>query len=188
MIKFAGVSIAAVWFGGTVFFTFCAAPMFFSEVFSEHLVKEPHNGEAAQLLLKRCYVFHYICAALALGQLGFDWVYTGKVMQRRNLAAVLGVLFITLLAGQWMHPKLERLFRTKYAEYYSPEYFKAQKIQVTPELKKQAAHSFSVWHGISQTANLLILLVLWFYLWQMMHPKEGPRYLGGGKFNIDNHY
>ncbi|MGB0580280.1 MAG: DUF4149 domain-containing protein [Limisphaerales bacterium] len=188
MIKFAGVSIAAIWFGGTVFFSFCAAPMFFSDTFKNYLMNSPHNGEAAQMLLVRCYWFHYTCSILALAHLGFDWVYTGKVMQRRNLAAVLGVFFIALFAGQWMHPKLERLYRTKYSEHYSPEYFKQQKINVTPELKQQAEHSFSVWHGISQTANLLILLVLWFYLWQMMHPKEGPRYLGGGKFNIDNHY
>ena len=187
MIKFAGVSIAAVWFGGSLFFTFFVAPAFFTEPVTR-LLLPPYNGEVAQMVLVRFYWFHYICAIFALAHLGFDWVYTGKVMQRRNLAAVLGVFILALLAGEWMHPKLEQLYRIKYSESYSPEMFKQAKINVTPELKKQATHSFSLWHGISQTANVLILLVLWFYLWQMMHPKEGPRYLGGGKFNIDNHY
>lgn len=182
MIKFAGVSIAAIWLGGSLFFTFFIAPAFFTSPV-EDLLLPPYNGEVAQMILVRFYWFHYICAVFALAHLGFDWVYTGKVMQRRNLAAVLGVFILALLAGQWMHPKLEKLYRVKYSEHY-----KNLKIEVTPDLKKQAAHSFGIWHGISQSANVLILLVLWFYLWQMIHPKEGPRYLGGGKFNIDNHY
>lgn len=178
-IKFAGVTIAAVWFGGTVFFTFFVAQAFFVDPIKS-LLPAPYNGQIAQYILERFYTLHYICGVLAVLHLGFDWIYTGKVMQRRNLVAVLGVLVIAIFAGKYMHPKLEQLYQIKYSEQY--------RVETTPELKEQALNSFKVWHGISQGANLLILLVLWYYLYQMMHPKEGPKYLGGGKFNIDNHY
>ncbi len=162
-----------------MFFTFFVAQAFFVDPIKS-LLPAPYNGQVAQFVLQRFYVLHYICGVLGILHLGFDWIYTGKVMQRRNLVAVAGVLMIALFAGKYMHPKLEQLYQIKYAEKYG--------VTTTPELKEQAANSFKVWHGISQTANLLILLVLWYYLWQMIHPKEGPKYLGGGKFNIDNHY
>jgi len=178
-IKFAGVTIAAIWFGGTLFFTFFIAPAFFVDPIKT-LLPPPYNGQVAQYILQRYYALHYVCGVLALLHLGFDWIYTGKVMQRRNLAAALGVLILALVAGKYMHPKIEGLYRIKYAEHYQ--------VEATPEKKAEVERSFKIWHGISQGANLLILLVLWFYLWQMMHPKEGPRYLGSGKFNIDNPY
>ncbi len=180
-IKFAGVFIAALWLGGSIFFTFVAAPAFFSDPDITRLLPAPYNGEIAQEMLKRFYVFHYVCGVLAILHLGFDWIYTGKTMQKLNLWLVLGVFGMALIAGKWMHPKLYEQHKIKYSEQYGVK-------NISPELKEAAPRSFSTWHGISQSANLLMLLALCGYLWQMMHPKEGPKYLGSGKFNIDKGY
>jgi len=178
-IKFTGVTIAAIWFGGTVFFTFFVAQAFFVDPIKT-LLPPPYNGQVAQYILERFYTLHYICGVLALLHLGFDWIYTGKVMPQRNLVTVLGVLVIAIIGGNYMHPKLEKYHQIKYSEQYQ--------VEASPELKEQAKSGFRVWHGISQGANLLILLMLWYYLWQMLHPKEGPKYFGGGRFNIDNQH
>lgn len=178
-IKFAGVTIAAIWFGGTLCFTFFVAPAFFADPI-KNLLPTPYNGQTAMFVLDRFYSMHYIFGTLAVLHLGFDWIYTGKRLQRLNVVLVVGGLALALFAGKWMDPKLEELYRYKYAEKYQ--------LTVTAELKKEAENSFSVWHGVSQGLNLLMLLGLWLYLWQMMHPNEGPKYLGGGKFNIDKHF
>lgn len=178
-IKFAGVSIAAVWFGGSLFFTFFVAPAFFSEPIRT-MLPAPYNGQTAQFVLERFHSFHYVCGTLALLHLGFDWIYTGKTMNRLHLALLIGALSLSVFAGKWMQPKLSQLYQIKYSEFY--------KVEASAELKKQAENSFSVWHGISQSANLLLMAGLWFHLWLAMHPKEGPKYLGSGKFNIDKPY
>jgi len=177
-IKFSGVSIAAVWFGGAVFFTFFAAPAFFTAEM-KHLLPPPYNGEVAQMILQRYYALHYVAGVLALAHLGFEWIYTGRTVQRLTLALVTGTLLLALFGGLWMHPKLEKLHQMKYAEQY--------RLTVTPEAKKIATEGFKIWHGISSVMNLVLLGALGGYLWQMMNPKEGPKYLGGGKFNIDKH-
>ena len=178
-IKFAGVTIAAIWFGGAVFFSFFSAPAFFVDPIKT-MLPAPYNGQTAQFLLGRFHVFNYLLGTLALLHLGFDWIYTGKTMNRAHLTLLLVMLCGSLFAGRWMQPKLEQLYRIKYSEFY--------KVEASEELKQQAANSFGVWHGISQGTNLLLLAGLWFNLWLAMHPKEGPKYLGSGKFNIDKHY
>jgi hypothetical protein len=178
-IKFAGVTIAAIWFGGAVFFTFFAAPAFFSDPIKT-MLPAPYNGQTAQYMLERYYVLHYLLGVLALLHLGFDWIYTGKTMNRLHLGLLVSALAVGLFAGRWMHPKLDQLHQIKYSEFY--------KVKVSAELKKQAENSFGVWHGISQVANLLLIGGLWANLWLAMHPKEGPKYLGSGKFNIDKHF
>ncbi len=177
-IKFSGVIVAAIWFGGTVFFTFFAAPAFFTPEMKQ-LLPPPYNGEVAQMLLQRYYLLHYIVGVVALVHLGFEWIYTGRTVQRLTLGLVSGTLLLALFGGLWMHPKLEKLHQIKYSEQY--------RISVTPEARKIAIEGFKIWHGISQLMNLMLLGALGGYLWQMMNPKEGPKYLGGGKFNIDKH-
>jgi hypothetical protein len=178
-IKFIGVTIAAIWFGGAVFFTFFAAPAFFADPIKT-MLPAPYNGQTAQYLLERYYVLHYLFGTLALMHLVFDWIYTGKTMNRLHLGLLVGALVLSLFAGKWMHPKLEQLHQIKYSEFYQ--------VEASVELKKQAENSFGVWHGISQMANLLLMGGLWMNLWLAVHPKEGPKYLGSGKFNIDKHF
>ncbi|MFT6620928.1 MAG: DUF4149 domain-containing protein [Verrucomicrobiia bacterium] len=180
-IKFAGVFIAALWLGGSIFFTFFVAPAFFRDPLVVELLKPPYNGEIAQLLLKWFYKFQYLCGTFAIIHLGFDWIYTGKTMQRFTLWLVLGSFAIALFGGLWMHPKLHQLHRLKHSEQYGLK-------NISAEVQEMAPASFRTWHSISQGAHLLMLCALCAYLWQMMHPKEGPKYLGSGKFNIDKHY
>ena len=178
-IKFAGVTIAAIWFGGTLFFTFFVAPAFFADPIKT-LLPPPYNGQTIMYVFDRFYGMHYLFGTLALLHLGFDWIYTGKTLQRLNVILVGGALALAIFAGKWMDPKLEEYYRYKYAEQYQ--------LTVTEDEKSEYANSFGVWHGVSQGLNLLMLLGLWIYLWQMMHPNEGPKYLGSGKFNIDKQF
>ena len=116
-LRFFGVTVAAVWFGSTVFFTFFAGPAFFTDEMKK-LVPPPYNGAIAELVLSRYFILHYICGFLALAHLGADWMYSGKIPTRVTVWLVGGVLGLSLLGGLWLQPKLHQLQHVKYADHY----------------------------------------------------------------------
>lgn len=176
-LRFFGVTVAAVWFGSTIFFTFFAGPAFFTEEMKK-LFPPPYNGAIAELVISRYFVLHYVCGLLALAHLGAEWMYSGKVPPRLTVWLVGGVLGLSLLGGLWLQPKLKELQRVKYADHY--------RYTATAPQREAAAKSFGLWHGVSQAMNLVMLLSLWLYLARVIHTGEAPRFVSPiNKFGID---
>lgn len=176
-LRFFGVTVAAIWFGATVFFTFFAGPAFFTDEMKK-LFPPPYNGAIAELVLGRFFVLHYICGFLALAHLGAEWMYSGKVPPRLTVWLVGGVLGLSLLGGLWLQPKLHTYQRVKYADHY--------RVAATPQQREAAAKSFGMWHGISQSMNIVVLLSLWLYLSRVIQPGEAPRFVSPiNKFGLD---
>lgn len=177
-LRFFGVTVAAVWFGATVFFTCFAGPAFFSDAMKT-LIPPPYNGAVAQLVLGRYFILHYLCGFLALAHLGVEWMYSGRVPARVTVWLVGGALGLSLFGGLWLQPKLKLLHELKYADQY--------RRAATPLQREAAAKDFGTWHGVSQAMNLLILAALWLYLARVIQPGESPRFVSPiNKFGLDN--
>lgn len=177
-LRFFGVTVAAVWFGSTVFFTFFAGPAFFTDEMKK-LFPPPYNGAIAELVMGRYFILHYVCGLLSLAHLGAEWMYSGKVPPRLTVWLVGCVLGLSLLGGVWLQPKLKELQRIKYADHY--------RYTATVQQREVATRSFGTWHGVSQAANLFMLLALWAYLSRVIQTGEAPRFVSPiNKFGIDN--
>lgn len=152
-LRIIGILNASVWFGAAVFFTFGVGPGFFTEEM-KRLLPAPYNGAAAELMIGRFFILMHICGGVAILHLLAENLYAGKKI-RSVLGSVLAGIFLLGLAGNfWLQPKMHQLLVAKYRGS-------------TPEIRAEAAKDFGMWHGVSQSLNLLILPGLLFYLWQM---------------------
>ena len=176
-LRLFGVTVAAVWFGATVFFTFSAGPAFFTDEM-KRLFPPPYNGVIAEFVIARLFILHYLCGVLALLHLGADWMYSGKQPSRFAVWLVGGALGLSLLGGVWLQPKLKELHQFKYAEHY--------RLPKNAQERAAAAKSFSLWHGVSMGMNLVVLLALWANLARVIQPGEAPRFVAPmNKFGLD---
>ena len=62
-LRFIGMLNAAVWLGAVIFFTFVAAPAFFSQEMLSFLPRS-YAGAAAQVVIKRLFTLHEVCGVI----------------------------------------------------------------------------------------------------------------------------
>ena len=168
-LRFFGIINAAIWFGAAIFFTVVVGPAFFSgEMLS--LLGRPRAGAAAQLVIERYFILQHTCAIIAIIHLLAEWLYMGRPLERLTLGVVIGAFCLGLIGGAWMAPKLKQLHFVKYGQ------------NSTPEQREAAAKSFSAWHGVSQMANLLLMVAILGHLWKMSNRADGPRFVSANKF------
>ena len=142
---------AAVWLGGSVFFTFVAGPAFFSPEL-EFILPKPENGIAARYLIGKFTAFQIACACIALITMVLGWRWNVRRFQKMQ-ALVLGTVILLIVCGLvFLTPKLDALHQMKYADYFG--------LTITPEEQQQATKQFGPLHGLSQVGNLLVLLGL----------------------------
>jgi hypothetical protein len=159
-LRFLGVANAAIWFGAAIFVTFFGGPAFFSDRMIHALSDQRYYaGAAVQVFLGRYFLLHYVCGALAATHLLAEWLYLGRRLTRFTLGLLAGLLGLALVGGFWMQPKIRELHQTMY-------------LGGSPEAKIEAAQSFRTWHGVSQTANLLLTFALLVYFWRLTHPRR----------------
>lgn len=170
-LRFVGIVNAAVWFGAAIFFTFFAAPGFFSDEMLR-ILPPPYNGAAAQLIIKRYFILQQWCGAIALLHLFAEKLYAGRALERFTLAVLLVLFSLGLAGGVWLQPKLRDLYLVKYNQ------------KATPEQREVAARTFKTWHGVSQSANLLILPGLLFYLWRVTSSSNGTKLSSFRKLSV----
>lgn len=172
VIRFIGVMNAAIWLGAAVFFTFAAAPAFFSGEIKTLGLHPFWPGAIAQLVLARFFYLQYICGAIAIVHLLAEWVYLGRPLHRLTLVLLSSLLLIGLLGGLWLQPKLKHLNLVKYSmsEQYKPA-------AIPPEDRAAAARSFRIWHGVASSINLLALAGLVVYFWRVTHPTDNLRFV-----------
>jgi len=172
ILRFIGIMNAAVWFGGAVFFTFGAAPKFFSlemlDIFGgrENPLARFWAGRAAQLVLQSYFHVSLVCALVAIAHIFGVWLYSGRRCGR-VMGALLGCLLVaTLAGGYWLQPKLSRLHLERYST------------SSTPEQKEAATMTFKRWHGVSQGLNFLVLIGLGVHVWKVVNPPDTVRFVG----------
>lgn len=142
---------AAVWLGGSVFFTFVAGPAFFSPEL-EFILPKPENGIAARYLIGKFTAFQIACACIALITMVLGWRWNVRRFQKMQ-ALVLGAVILLIVCGMvFLTPKLDALHQLKYADYFG--------LTASPEVQENAATQFGPLHGLSQAGNLLVLIGL----------------------------
>ncbi|HWD18287.1 MAG TPA: DUF4149 domain-containing protein [Verrucomicrobiae bacterium] len=164
-LRFAGIVNAAVWCGASVFLL-VGLPALFSPSL-EALLTKPYVGFAAEAVFQRYFILYYCCGAVALLCLAGQWVYSGKG-SRFDAVCAAGLTCVGLLMGLGLQP---RMHVWHYYKYFGK----------TPEAQAHAAKMFGLWHGFSQSVNLLVIAGLVFYLWRTTRLPEAPRYGGFAK-------
>jgi len=166
-LRIVGIVNAAIWFGGGVFFAFGILPGVFSnemrQLFGETGYSY-YSGAVALALFKRFFVMQYVCGAVALIHLVAEKLYLGRPYPGFGAALVGVLLFLGLLGGLWLQPRMTELRGSIYSS------------SSTAEQKERARHSFAVWHGISQGANLFIMAGILVHLLRVTRPPDSGRY------------
>jgi len=168
-LRFIGITNAAIWLGAAVGFVCVAAPAFFSDAMLR-LLPISHAGAAELIVRERYFGLQYWCSAIAFGHLVVEWLYTGKPLRRWPTYLVVFLLGLALLGGLGLQPKLQRLHREIYG------------IRSTPQQRERARGWFRGWQVMAQTANVLTLLGLTTYVWQITSAGTAARFVSATKF------
>jgi hypothetical protein len=170
-LRFVGIVNAAIWFGASIFFAGVVLPGIFSEDMHKVFGVAPDSpfygyypGGVAMALFRRFFVLQYVCGLVALVHLFAEKLYLGRAFPRLATAIAVGALVLSLIGGLGVQPRLREFRQTMYSSTASAEQ------------KAAATHSFGVWHGMSEAANLLMLAGLLVYLVRMARPEESSRY------------
>lgn len=116
-----------------------------------------YAGLAAQIILRKYFILHYICALIALAHMVTEWLYLGRLPQRITLGLWVGLTALILTGGLYFQPRLHELHQTMYHGE-------------TPTEQAEATRAFRSRHGLSQLANLAVTLGLLAFLWRMVLP------------------
>jgi uncharacterized membrane protein len=174
VLRIIGVFNAVLWLGGALFFTFGVQPGVFSaemkQVFAPPTSpwREYYLGYIAQQLLERYFTLNLICSLVALGHFFAEMIYAGRRFRRLTFGLLAGVLAFGLVSAYVLTPHMTRLHRDKYL--------------AAPARQITAAAEFRKLHGLSSVGNILALIALVIYTWQVTNPSDPTRFLGTPKF------
>jgi hypothetical protein len=161
-----GILNAAVWCGSAIFLTIGLPAVFSPDL--KVLLTAAGVGFAAEAIIDRFFLLQYWCGGIALAHLVAERVYCGRPVRRLNLILILGMLALALMGGLWAQPKMKALHGVKY-------------FGKTVQQQAQAAKDFALWHGASQSVNLLVIAGLISYLWTVSNDSESARFGGFSK-------
>jgi hypothetical protein len=166
-----GLFNAAVWFGAAIFFLVSVEPATISEEMKGMLGSKnsPYFSIAiGQLLVGRYFHFFLGCSVVAALHLTAEWLYFGKSPQRFWFA-LLVALWVGGAAQVWfIQPTLKEQHRLQFTR---------------PAQREGAARAYQIWHGVSESVNILVLVGLGGYLWRIANPPDGTRFVSATKFH-----
>jgi hypothetical protein len=168
-----GLFNAAVWVGGSIFFSFLAAPMFFtSEVTA--FVPKPTNGLVAQAMLGRYFMLHIICGTIASLHLLIEWLYSGGGFPKRAIAIVCVLCGLALFGGKFINPRLTVWHQQKHQFQLKSDggLTVIEKTELEANVVQNAERKFAIWHGVSQIVNLAMVILLIWRFWHLTHPNR----------------
>ncbi len=84
---------------------------------------------------------------------------------------MVGLCAIALLGGLWLQPKMKELHAIKYST------------SAKPDVRAAADHKFRVWHGLTMSVNLLLVIGVGVYLWRVANPSDPTRFVSSIKFH-----
>lgn len=168
LLRFLGLFNAAVWFGTIGFQLFISGPVMSSVAIRQLLGPKsfPYFSAAIrQVLSNRCYTWFLICSLIALLHIGAEWLYSGKNPKRGGLILVFALFLCGELQSRIIQPKLEVLLLQQYRPGPATE-------------AARAASASRPWRAVSITIELLLLIGLSRYLWQVANPPQQTRFIG----------
>jgi hypothetical protein len=168
-IRFIGILNAAIWLGSAVAFTVVVGPAFFSSEMLGIFQRE-HAARAVEVVIADLYLFHMICAGVALLHLAVEYFQQPHWPSRFHVGLLTVLLGLNLTASLWLLPTMQQLEAIRYSD------------QTTEEEKADAKQRFAFWHGTSQVVNLGVLAALGFHLWRLTRPPQKPRFSSFTKF------
>lgn len=167
VLRIIGVFNAAIWLGAAIFFTFGVAPGVFGDEMKKVFPGE-YTGFIGQVLIGRYFTFSLVCGLIALGHFFAEMIYTGKSFRRFTFTLLAGVLALGLLGGSVFAPKIKALHHLKY--------------RGPADQRPAAEQQLKRLHAVSASANLLSLIALVLYTWQITNPSDPTRFVGSTKF------
>ncbi len=174
VLRFIGIFNAAIWLGAAVFFTFIVAPGIFSPEMKRIFAPagaplgDYYLGLIAQNLIGRFFALNLICGVIALIHFFAEMVYTGKSFRRFTVSLLLLILTFGLLGAFVFTPRIKAVHHVKY---------RGSPVE-RPAAEKQMARL----HAVSATGNLISLIALLIYTWQVTNPLEHTRFVSAQKF------
>ena len=167
VLRIIGVFNAAIWLGTTVFFTLGVARGVFSPEMKK-LFPGEYTGLIGQVLIARYFTFHIVCCLIAIAHFVAEMIYAGKPFRRFTFGLLIGILALGLLGQRVFAPKIKEAHQ---ARYHGPV-----------EQRAEAEKRFGRLHGFSAGGNLLTMLALIIYTWQVTNPSDPMRFVGTAKF------
>jgi len=166
-LRFVGIINAAIWFGAAIFFAVGVLPAVFSPemhtLFRETSENPFYSGAVAQALFQRYFALQCICGAVALLHLFAEKLYLGRTMPHVGTTVVVALFCFGLIGNFWLQPHMRELRQTRY-------------FGRTPEIKEHARHSFAIWHGLSEVANVFVVSGLLVHLVRVVRPAGTARH------------
>ena len=165
-LRFVGLLNAAVWCGSSIFLIVGLPAVFSPEL--KHLLTPAGVGFAAESILGRYFILQYCCGGIALLHLLVEWLYYGRSPWRLNFGLLTVVITFGLIGGLWVQPKMRALHIVKY-------------FGKSAQQQAQAAKTFASWHALSETANLVVIGCLIWYLWRISKEREPQHFVNFSK-------
>lgn len=159
-----GLANAALWWGGSVFFTLGIAPAVFSPEMRRMFAAPSSVGYIAQIMQERYFFFGSACGFVAVFVAAAEW---GLLQRRlsRWLCGLLGGLLVFYLASEFfLVPMMRNLHETRH-------------FGRTQAARARAVRVFGMWHGASQAGNMAALaaLTLWLRHRALSDPSKSPK-------------
>jgi hypothetical protein len=176
LLRFVGVTNAAVWFGAAVFFTLFVAPGIKSTDVQSLLGAKNFpffGGAIGQIILSRYFKLHLLCASIALVHSIVERLYFGRSNKGMWTGLLVTMFLLSLLASFWLGP--EKLTRSHNTQYSADP-------KITPAQRDTAAKSFRKWDSIFQVVNVFMMGGVAVVLWRVVTPSDELRFVGSGKF------
>jgi hypothetical protein len=170
VLRIIGVFNAAIWFGSGIFFTFGVARGIFHDPEIRQVFAPPggpmgdfYLGFIAQSLISKYFVVNLVCCLIAIGHFFAEIIYAGKPFRRLPFALLIGILSLGLLGAYVFTPKIKALHQAKYLG--------------KPDERPPAAKQLARLHATSMSANLITLIALAIYVWQVTNPPDHMRFV-----------
>lgn len=167
ILRTIGIFNAAIWLGAGIFFTFGIAQAPFTAEM-KRIFGDEYTGIIAQNFIGRFFALNLICGVIALLHFFAEIIYAGKSFRRFTFALLAVMLGLSLAGAYGFTPRLKALHRLKY--------------HGTAEQMPRARTQFAQLHGVSMVGNLLSLIALVIYTWQVTNPPDPTRFIGTPKF------
>jgi hypothetical protein len=173
VLRIIGIFNAAIWLGSALFFTFGVVPGVFSpemkQVFAPVTpLGNYYLGLIAQHLMDRYFTVNLICGIIALAHFFAEMVYAGKSFRRFTFGLIIVMLGVGLIGGKVFAPKIKDVHLIKY--------------RGPVDERPRASQQFSRLHAVSYTGNIISLIALLIYTWQVTNPTEQTRFVSAQKF------
>jgi len=123
-----------------------------------------HTQAAGLILMERYFILHLVCCCIALFQLGVEWLYTGKPVNKLNLYILVGALALSLVGRTVLQPNM------------SEEHLARVSSSHTEQERREAHRSYRILFMVTQTANVLLLGATGTFTWRMFQPASQPRF------------